>query len=103
MWLSGRSIISLSSHGVSRSENRSVFQIYIIGPIYSFIQAISTAPLLLLRGAPDTALILCRNFTPKRHRQLRVKDTSYVAARAGFEPTTLRTKSDESTNEPPRP
>ena len=28
---------------------------------------------------------------------------SYVAARAGFEPTTLRTKSEESTNEPPRP
>ena len=27
----------------------------------------------------------------------------YVAARAGFEPTTLRTKGDESTNEPPRP
>ena len=25
----------------------------------------------------------------------------YVAARAGFEPTTLRTKGDESTNEPP--
>ena len=27
----------------------------------------------------------------------------YVAARAGFEPTTLRTKGNESTNEPPRP
>src|SRR6218665_592110 len=27
----------------------------------------------------------------------------YVAARAGFEPTTLRTKGDASTNEPPRP
>ena len=27
----------------------------------------------------------------------------YVAARAGFEPTTLRTKGDESANEPPRP
>ena len=27
----------------------------------------------------------------------------YVAARVGFEPMTLRTKGDESTNEPPRP
>ena len=27
----------------------------------------------------------------------------YVAARAGFEPTTLRTKGDESTNEPSYP
>ena len=27
----------------------------------------------------------------------------YVAARVGFEPTTLWTKGDESTNEPPRP
>ena len=27
----------------------------------------------------------------------------YVAARAGFEPATLRSKGDESTNEPPRP
>src|SRR6218665_3512848 len=30
----------------------------------------SSSP-LLLRSAPDTARILCRNFTPKRHRQLR--------------------------------
>jgi len=29
---------------------------------------------LLLRSAPDTARILCRSFTPKRHRQLWVKD-----------------------------
>ena len=27
----------------------------------------------------------------------------YVSARAEFEPATLRTKGDESTNEPPRP
>src|SRR6218665_1441295 len=27
----------------------------------------------------------------------------YPAARAGFEPTTLRTKGDKSTNKPPRP
>src|SRR6218665_2235304 len=33
---------------------------------------------LLLRRAPDTARILCRSFTPKRHRQLRVKDSPRV-------------------------
>jgi len=44
---------------------------------HSFIQAISIAPLsspLLLRGAPNTAQILCWSFTLKRHRQLQVKD-----------------------------
>ena len=35
---------------------------------------------LLLRGAPDTARILCRSFTPKRLRQLQVKDLSKVSA-----------------------
>src|SRR6218665_2726071 len=29
-----------------------------------------SSPLLLLKGTPDTARILCRSFTPKRHRQL---------------------------------
>jgi len=33
---------------------------------------------LLLRSAPDTAWILCRNFTSKRHRQLWVKDLPKV-------------------------
>jgi len=32
----------------------------------------------LLRGAPNTARILCWNFTPKRHRQLWVKDLPKV-------------------------
>src|SRR6218665_1420743 len=36
----------------------------------------STPP--LLRGTPDTARILCWNFTPKRHRQLRDKDLPKV-------------------------
>src|SRR6218665_1540593 len=61
---------------------------------------------LLLRGAPDTARILCRRFTPKHHRQLRVKDLPKVPtwrARAGFKPTTLRTKAIDSTNAPPSP
>src|SRR6218665_2621044 len=63
----------------------------------------TSSSLLLLRSAPDTAWILCPSFTPKRHRQLRVKDLHpYVAARAGFEPTTLRPKGFNSTNAPPR-
>jgi len=37
----------------------------------------SSSP-LLLRGAPDTAWILCQNFTPKCHRQLWVKDLPKV-------------------------
>src|SRR6218665_1866356 len=57
----------------------------------------SSSPLRIPRSAPDTERILCWSFTPKRHWQLRVKDLSkvpivYVAARAGFEPTTLRSK-----------
>src|SRR6218665_3062447 len=45
---------------------------------------------LLVRGAPETARILCRSFTPKCHRQLQVEDLPkvYVVARAGFEPAT---------------
>src|SRR6218665_253830 len=37
-----------------------------------FYSALSSP--LLLRSAPDTARILCRGFTLKRHRQQRVKD-----------------------------
>ena len=43
------------------------------GHVYST----SSSPLLLI-SAPDTARILCRSFTPKRHRQLRVKDLPKV-------------------------
>ena len=50
-----------------------------------YFYSTSSSP-LLLRGAPNTAWILCQNQGP----------------REGFEPTTLRTKGDESTNEPPR-
>ena len=41
-----------------------------------FYSASSSA--LLHRGASDTARILCRSVTPKRHRQLRVKDLPKV-------------------------
>ena len=58
---------------------------YIHSFIHSFIHtgyfySASSSP-LLLRGAPDTARILCRSFTPKRHRQLRVKDLPKVPTR----------------------
>ena len=39
--------------------------------IYSFIQTISIAP-LQVHYCSETARILCRTFTPKRHRQLQV-------------------------------
>jgi len=65
--------------------------------MHSFIQAIysaSSSP-LLLRGAPDTARILCRSFKPKRHVQATISEGlpqgSYVAATVGFKPVTLRT------------
>ena len=56
---------------------------------------------LLLRDAPDTARILCRSFTPKRHRQLRVKDLPKVFTWRLERDSNPR--SFESTNEPPRP
>ena len=79
--------------------------------IHSFIHSdhfySATWSPLLLRSAPDTARILCRSFTLKRHRQLWVKDLPkvpiYLAARAGVEPMTLRLKAIDSTNAPPGP
>src|SRR6218665_2884036 len=47
-----------------------------------YFYSASSSP-LLLRDAPDTARILCRNFMPKRHRQLRVKDLPKVPIRGG--------------------
>src|SRR6218665_3083566 len=52
---------------------------------YSFIHSdhfysASSSP-LVLRSAPDTARTLCRSFTPKRHRQLRVKDLPEIPIR----------------------
>src|SRR6218665_971909 len=57
-------------------------QYYNAALIHSFIHSghfYSAAPnRLLLRSATDTARILCRSFTPKRHRQLRVKNLPKV-------------------------
>ena len=75
--------------------------------IHSFIQAIAPLQVHYYSAALlTTALILCRN----QHTEALQATVSeglaqglYVAAGAGFEPTPLRTKGDESTNEPPRP
>jgi len=57
-----------------RANNHYYYQIEIILLFKLFIHSghSSSASLspLLLRSAPDTARILCRSFTPKRHRQL---------------------------------
>ena len=55
--------------------------VFLLAP-HSFIHSdyfysASSSP-LLLRGAPDTARTLCLSFTPKRHRQLRVKGLTKV-------------------------
>src|SRR6218665_2888206 len=42
-----------------------------------YFYSASSSP-LLLRGAPYTSQTLCRSFTPKRHRQLRVTDLPKV-------------------------
>ena len=50
--------------------------------IYSFVLSgyfySASSSQLLFRGALDRARILCRSFTPKRYRQLRVKDLPKV-------------------------
>ena len=75
------------------------------GPkIHSFIHLdhfySASSSSLLLRGAPDTARILCINFTPKRQG---LAQGPYMAARTGVEPMTLRAKGVDSTNAPHMP
>src|SRR6218665_822603 len=94
---------SMLTHSASASFIHSFIHLFIHSFIHSdHFYSASLGP-LLLRSAPDTARILCRIFTPKRHRQLRVNDLPKVPTRAGFEPTTLRLKSIVSTKAPPRP
>jgi len=63
----------------------------------------SSSP-LLLRSAPDTErkLSLFHAEAPQATASEGLAQGPYVAARAGFEPTILRTKGDESTNEQPK-
>src|SRR6218665_2189366 len=60
--------ISISLDFVELSRRLLLLMINRSRALESYIQGI-TPP--LLRSAPDTARILCRSFTPKRHRQLR--------------------------------
>jgi len=46
----------------------------------SYFYSVSSSS-LLLRDDPDIIRILCRSFTPKRHRQLRVKNLPKVVER----------------------
>src|SRR6218665_3925691 len=78
--------------------------------IYSFILAISIAPLQVLyysEALPTTARILYRSFTPKSTDNCRtgigLAQDPYMAARAGVEPTTRRLKAIDSTKAPPCP
>ena len=75
--------------------------------IHLFIPDISIAPLQVhyYSEALPTQHGYCVGVSRrKRHRQLRMKDVCKdVAARAGFEPTTLRSTGIDSNNEPPRP
>src|SRR6218665_1032480 len=69
-----------------------------------YFYSASSSP-LLLRGAADTARILAE-FHAEAPQATVIEGLAqglYVAARAGFEPTTLLTKGDESTIEPPHP
>src|SRR6218665_166042 len=59
----------------------------------------SSSP-LLLRSAPDTARILCQSFTPKRHRQLQVKDLTKVPTWRLERESNPRLNAIDSTNAP---
>ena len=65
----------------------------------------SSSP-LLFRGAPRHSTDAVSEFQAEAPQATAIEGViqgPYVAARAGFEPATLRTKGDESTNESPRP
>ena len=65
--------------------------------IYSgYFYSASSSP-LLLRGTPDTARILFHTEAPQALSE-GLAQGLYVAARAGFEPTTFQTKGVESNN-----
>ena len=68
---------------------------------FGYFYSASSSP-ILLRGAPDTARILCgvHAEAPKATASEGLAQGSYVAARAGFEPTTHRSTDIDSTNEP---
>ena len=92
-----------ASMSVYWSVSLSLIQSFIHSCIHSgYFYSASSSP-LLLSSAPDTARILCRSFTPKRHRQLRVKDLPKVPTWRLEWDSNLRLKVIDSTNAPPRP
>src|SRR6218665_1783948 len=68
-----------------------------------YFYSTSTSPLLFRRAPNYTTDIVLELHaeTPHATASDGLAQGPYVAARAGFEPTPLRTKGDESTNEPP--
>src|SRR6218665_832912 len=73
-----------------------------MGVIHSFISGISIVPLQVryYSEALPTEHGCCVGVS-LRTANKGLAQGPYLADRAGFEPTTLRTKGDESTNEPP--
>src|SRR6218665_2518128 len=70
-----------------------------------YFYSASSSP-LVLSGAPDYSTDTGSEIhaeAPQVTASEGLAQGPYVAARAGFEPMTLETKGDESTNEPPRP
>ena len=75
--------------------------------MHSFIQAVSIVPLQVhfYSEAIPTQHGYCAEFhaeAPQATASLGLAQGPYVAARAGFEPTTLRSKGFDSTKAPPR-
>jgi len=71
--------------------------------IYSgYFYSASSSP-LPLSGAPDTAWILCQSFTPKCHRELRVKYLPKVPAWRLEQDSNPRLFERKMPNLPPRP
>ena len=63
------------------TSNRNWIHVFVESFIYSgyFYSSYSTP--LLLRDVPETTRTLCRSFTPRRHRQMRVKGLLKVITR----------------------
>jgi len=91
----------LAEVSIWQQQNPWPGQIFFTSFIHSgYFCSTSSSPVLLrVRGTPDKARILCRSFTPKRNRQLQVKDLPKVA-KVGFVSTTLWTKGAEFATTP---
>ena len=84
---------------VQAAQPVSSTKLYTDSFIHSFIQAISVVP---LQVHSETLQLEFHGKVPQATASEGLTQGPYMAARAGFEPTTLWTKGDEYTNEPPR-